>query len=601
MSTSLIKSIISGSTVFSNLSEAEKMSIYDTSIASNDPMVLEFLTNSFTGIYDYNVYKPYWLLSDFYAPIWHIEIKDNGKIFKRVIDWSSTTLSDNLRLTDKRHAPLLNAFKYWITATDNPRENAGRFKKGIYVNISILSIISMINTILIHGEFIRLAEFHLAEISDDFIMSLLIRLCEYGVHEGFYDFTNRTRKYLLENISTITDYEAELFSQKHPFISRPLLSDEISLGLSVEERIKACCFLSKKGYYEKHGLSNGSSYMSECLRGRNTVLIDLVFENTVIPFQMGGFTVFSELILFNTQKSVTEYKGIPCVDESDILSEVTIRHYLSNLKLLTRVTKRDGVSKLPVSAFKSVTISRIKEQINIREKGRYKSLPSKIVFDLIEQCYEFTHKYQDSILNSVLSILIAGKDKSSEKHSNTRKVAEFGSTEKIAWLRTDAIDLIDSNLRKLGVDRVFLSSSEDDYFIKIRSNKSLFSLYSVLIGSIQVLTGVIMAKRIDELISLKSHANLYPQIDPSSKKGQHTDYQLISELKKSGSGGEFGRNVITKRPISRSIALIVWKLEEFNKLVLEYGLNKSKISLFNALSRKSLRLLDTHPGMHVSE
>nr|MBF4296704.1 integrase [Vibrio anguillarum] len=72
---------------------------------------------------------------------------------------------------------------------------------------------------------------------------------------------------------------------------------------------------------------------------------------------------------------------------------------------------------------------------------------------------------------------------------------------------------------------------------RIRANESLFDLFSVLQGALQVLVGAIMARRQDELVKLKSHGNLSPNIDPFSQEGVKAEYSLIFKVKKTGSKG----------------------------------------------------------------
>ncbi|XNJ80479.1 hypothetical protein AB4231_007950 [Vibrio cyclitrophicus] len=96
-----------------------------------------------------------------------------------------------------------------------------------------------------------------------------------------------------------------------------------------------------------------------------------------------------------------------------------------------------------------------------------------------------------------------------------------------------------------------------------------------------------MAKRQDELVGLKPQGNLHPNINPLSEKGETTDYELISILKKSGNGGKYGKNATIKRPITHSIAVLIWKLEQFNKHIIESKLNNGKLYLFNNLHTPS--------------
>jgi len=602
MSIELIKGIVNESKMLSELTKDELWSVHKASIANSDFRALKMVTNNVTGIYDYEEKNPYWLLNEFPAPTWYIEIKDNGKTYKRTIDWNAVTLKDNLKLTAPKHLPLLNAFKYWITATDNPRENSGKFLKGISVNLNILAVIALINSILIHSDSIDLSEQHLAGLSDDFLMTIMVKLGMGGTVNGLYNYTNKVRNFLLKNISYISDDEAKAFAKEHPFSTRTLLPTEQTLGLSITERVKACCWLNTIGYYKnkvkvKENNKNKGISMRKQLIGNSAALNDAIYDGQIIPIRCMGIPTFNELKLAEKEED-KEFKSIPCTEENDLMSQSSINCYISALKLLNTVHERNDASQFSPSAMKSITYSRIREHVEIKNKGRFKTLPPRLVFNLIDSCYEFTQKYQTSILNSVLSVLTEGIKKSTKRGSNNNYFGNshskhdptIPSTERGAWVNTDALNLIDSKLKVIGVDRLSMYCSEDNLFEKRRNNKSLFDLYNVLIGSIQALTGVIMAKRIDELMSLKSNANLHPNIDPSSKKGKNTDYELIAYLKKSGSGGKHGKNAKIQRPIPRSFALIVWKLEQFNKAVEKANLNKSKLSLFNNIDSKKLRI-----------
>ncbi|OZS42684.1 hypothetical protein [Photobacterium sanguinicancri] len=598
MSVKLIESIVNESRTLSELTKDELWSLHDASVANGDFRALKVATNSVTGIYDYKETNPYWLLNDFSASTWYIEIKDNGNTYPRTIDWSSVTLSDNLKLTASRHRPLLNAFKYWITAADNPRENSGKFKKGVSVNISILNIIALINAILIHGDSIQLTKQHLAGLSDDFLMALMVKLGENGTLNGLYDYTNKVRELLLEKISFISEDEAEAFAKEHPFITRSLLPEEQTLDISVAERVKACCWLNNIGYYQaKVNSKREGKFLRKKKKGNAAVLHKYIYSNLIIPVDSKGISTFDELKLIDMD-NVKEFKAIPCRVASNNMSETLVRDNISALKLLNAVHGRDGASQFPPDTMKSIILSRIKEHVKLKKNGRFATLPPKLVFNLIKNCYEFTHEYQDPILNSVLSVLTEGVAKSTQRYSNNNYFQHNSpnhnptvpSTERGLWESTDALTSIDYKLKKIGVDRLSIPYSEEGVFEKRRNNKSLFDLYNVLIGSIQTLTGIIMAKRVDELISLKSYGNLHPNIDPSSKEGKKADYELIANLKKSGNGGKHGKNVIIKRPISRSFALIIWKLEKFNQAAMKNGLNKEKLSLFNNLNTQKLNL-----------
>lgn len=541
------------------------------------------------------------MLSDFKADTWHIEIKDNKKLYTRTLDWSAVSFADNSKLIDPRHKPLLNAFKYWIVATDNPRENGGKFKKGVSVNFSIQLITALINAILVHAESIQLSKLHLSALSEDFLIALMVKLGNAGTLNGLYDYNNKVRETLLKNISIISEEEAEEFKNKYPFCARTLLDEEVNLGLSVPQRIKACCWLNTVGYYQgevKTKKSKSGKSIRHQPQGNAAVLHKLIYDGQIIPVNSKGLSTFEELKL-NEKEEDKEFKSMPCTEDiAGEMSETLIENYISALKLLNTVIGRGDASQYPPSVMTSITRSRIKQHVKLKKKGRFKTLPPKLVFNLIESCYEFIQKYQEPIFTSVLSVLSEGLTKSTQKNSNKNyfqhKSPKYDpnipSTERGAWANTDALLLICDKLKNIGVDRLSIPYTEDGVFDKRRNNKSLFDLYNVLIGSIQMLTGVIMAKRIDELITLKSHQNLFPNVDPSSEEGKKTEYELVASLGKSGIGGKHGVNAVIKRPIPRSFALIIWKLEQFNQTLIKENLTKSSLSLFNNIDPVKLKI-----------
>ncbi len=228
------------------------------------------------------------------------------------------------------------------------------------------------------------------------------------------------------------------------------------------------------------------------------------------------------------------------------------------------------------------------------------------MFNLIRQCYEFAKEHlpiekgSTTLLDETLSVLSTARSKSTAKHSNTLRPQphtlawneelhrEMSSTEQGYWFQTEAINCLSSEYLKKGVKQIqAFAESVERRFERIRANESLFDLFSVLQGAIQVLVGAIMARRQDELIKLKSHGNLSPNVSPFSEAGEKTEYNLIFKVKKTGSKGV---NATIERPIPLSIARFIWQLEQFNIKASELNLCKGKLSLFNNLNSKQSQL-----------
>lgn len=591
MSLKLVKDIATGSTSFFNLSKEDQSAVIQSSISNGDFSALEIVTNKFSGIYDYDDQKPYWLKSEFTAPHWEIEMEVNRVIVKKSIPWDSIILDDGQKLTSTVHLPLLNAFKYWITATDNPFENGGLLKKPSTVNSEISQVIALINGVLLHGESIQLSSKHLQALDNDFLMALFTSIAEGSVENGIYDFQSRVHSFLLTKIAEVSDEEAILFESQHPYISRCILEEEKVLGFHMSERVKACCWLERVNYYKTMNQGRFRDYLT----GNNMVLFQLLFSNRVIPVDP-SFSRLDELMLAG-ERSSTEYPAIPNTDRSRLVSVNVIKSFLRVIKLLNAANSKDSACNIPIQATHGLTFARIKEHVKLKKIGRFKTLPPQVVFGLIKNSYEFSTKYQDAILDSVLRILDASISKSTE-HVTTYVDGEYETRcERIEWAKKDALLLVSNDLIAIGVNQLFISSINSAPFTARRNNEGLFDLYDILIGSIQLLTGIFMARRQDELISLKVTGNLYPNLDPASVKGKNTDYQLIFINKKSGVGGKHAVNETLKRPIPRAMALLIWKLEQFNQKALDIGVNKGNLALFNILHKKQYLLSKYNKGI----
>jgi len=579
MSLELVKSISEGSKSFFELSKEHQSTVIQSSISNGDFSALEAITNAFSGIYDYDEYKPYWLKSEFTALHWEIEIEVNRKLVKKSIPWDTIILEDGQKLTSIIHSPLLNAFKYWITAIDNPLENGGRLNKSVTVYTGLNQVISLINAILLHGESIQLSSNHLQALDDDFLMALFTAISEGSVEIGIYDFQSRVHSFLLTKIVEVSDEEANVFESQYPYVSRSIVEDDKVLGFRMPERIKACCWLERVNFYKTMTQDRLRSHLT----GNNMVLSRLLFNKRTIPVD----SVFARLdeLMLTSEKSYTEYPVIPNADRSSVVSVSVIKALIKTMKLLNVINSKDSASSMPSQATQGLTLARIKEHAKLKKVGRFKTLPPQMVFDLIRNSYEFSTKYQDAILDSVLRILEASTSKST-KHVTIYVDGKHNSwSERMVWAKKDALSLVNNNLIAIGVNRLSIANIHDDAYTERRNNEGLFDLYDVLIGSIQLLTGIFMARRQDELVTLKVTGNLSPNLDPASDQGKDTDYLLIFSNKKSGNGGKNSTNEILKRPIPRSMALLIWKLEQFNQKAMDIGVNKGQLSLFNILNK----------------
>jgi hypothetical protein len=597
--TSLIEDIVQDHSKLDGLSKQLLEQIINFSVNHNDYRVLDVITQIHTGIYDYDDRKPEWLESDFTAKKWVLMFdKTPGEIH-----WDSVYLNDGKRLTDKKHHKLLNSFKYWITATDNPLENGGKLISRITAYQKVNRVITLINSILLRSNELNLAKYHLLHVNDDFWLSILVKCSEQGIRSGIYDPEKRIKALLESEVKDATVIDILNFQEKYPYIARDIAQDDILLAL--DNRVKACAWLFEKGFYYK-----GSSIHYQ---GSSTVMIKLLFDGRILH-QRIKLPTYPELHL-KEPKRITEYRAVDNRNTSSAATRHTISIYIDTIRLIhTNLERKDAASPTLVSD--QVNASSVNQLVDLRHVGRTRTQPPQFVFSLIRQCYEFSKEYlsngkdEASLLTYILSILSESRSKTNTRHSNPHRPnrsskardkalhQDMADTKRGHWFQTEALEHLSSIYLQKGIKQVenFAVGTENRHE-RIRQNESLFELFSVLQGSIQVLVGAIMAKRQDELMKLKPHGNLSPNKTPFSEEGAKTEYSIISIVGKTGSRGV---NAIIERPIPLSIAKFIWELEQFNIKARELKLVEGTLSLFNNLSFKSYKFSKVNSNSYNS-
>jgi hypothetical protein len=408
-----------------------------------------------------------------------------------------------------------------------------------------------------------------------------------------YEIDKRT-KVLLDNASDgVSDAEVQVFKERYPYLSQGIAEDEIFLSLA--EREKACAWLFEQGYYQ-----NGEAIKYV---GNGAALGELLFDGKMLYHDI-NLPSYAELHLKEPKRN-SEYRAVDNKDTSSGTTQRNVSTYIEAIRLIHTNLEREDAANLSILS-ERVSAGNISRLVLMKKQGRTRTLPPKFVFNLIRQCYEFakehlpTEEGSVTLLDETLTLLSKARSKSAVKHSNTLRPKQCSlawneelhrdmvGSERGHWFQKEAINYLSSEYLAKGIKQVqsFAESIENRHE-RIRVNESLFDLFSVLQGAIQVLVGAIMARRQDELIKLKSHGNLSPNVNPFSEEGVKAEYSLLFKVKKTGSKGV---NATIERPIPQSIAKLIWQLEQFNIKASELNLSKGKLSLFNNLNSKYCQL-----------
>ncbi|MEZ9998473.1 integrase [Vibrio lentus] len=574
-------------------------------VEKDDFRALSLLTEIYTGIPTDRDRIPSWWLSNLYDDISEVKFEHQEKIKK--IRWCDITLNDGEPLTSDKHQPLLNAFKYWLIACDNPLNNGGSLKSPSVAAKRFNQILTLINVILLNGEALKLSGCHLEKVTDEFWLKVLLVIAESGesiIHD-LYQTNNRIEKLL--NNTDVSDDEIETFIEEYPCAGRNIYSESILLNL--DDRVKACCWLYKHNYYSG-GVNVKEGWQTN--QGHGRTLTRLLFKGKILT---EGITLplFPELALCPTPMR-TEYCAVPNHEKGKGISAGSLKHWLLAIKSInTNIDKKDIGHFNPVTS--NVSIATIQGLVTLRRPGRTKTLPPEFVLDLFRNSYELLKQFcagpnekKKSFWENTLDLLIEASKKSTKTWSNSQRLQHhsksFGemphldipSSELRHWLKFEAINLINTDFKAQGVKQFeFISISDKNRHDRIRHNESFLELYTVIQGAMQLLLGSIMARRQDELVQLQPYGNLVyihdngklsTEANPYNKEGER--WFLRFKVKKTG---VTGNNLTEDRPIPLSIARFVWQLQQFNQQIIEKGLAKENdITLFNGIHSSTLKL-----------
>ncbi|KJF96275.1 hypothetical protein [Photobacterium angustum] len=581
-------------------------------VATDDFRVLGLLTEIHTGIPMQSDSLPEWWLSDFHDDITKIHFKQQQNA--KEIRWCDITLDDGEPLTSGKHQPLLNAFKYWLIACDNPLENGGKLISSKSAAQKYGHILTLINTILLNGQALKLSQYHLEKVTDAFWLNVLLTIAEHAgsVDADLYQ-THERIKVLLDNVEVSTE-ELNAFKAKYPYVTRNIASDENILNL--KDRVKACCWLHQHRYYALH---TRDKYGHAHPQGNNAILTASLFEGKILTDGI-KLSPFPELAL-KPIPIKSEYQAVPNRDVGNGCSAELLRKWLHAIQLMnTNIDKHDVSTFSPVTS--EVSVDAVQSLTTLRKQGRTRTLPPEFVFDLFRNSYELLENFcpvpdkkEANFFDNLLDILTTVYSKSMVSHSsphrpqpNSKAFNEalhrnLPTTERGHFVKFDALDVIHPDFKQKGITHFEgLPASAENRHTRIRNNESMLEIFSVLQGAIQLVLGAIMARRQDELLQLKPFGNLVF----NNKKGQRTtdaspyiedsdNWHLRFKAKKTGGKGE---NITIDRPISLSVARFVYQLEQFNQQAIERGIaTKNALTLFNSIHPRTFQLKKSNAAL----
>ncbi|WP_083233018.1 hypothetical protein [Pseudomonas graminis] len=508
---------------------------------------------------DTNRYRTaHWLLSDFDSPIWKYQFCSKKPQY---LNWA-VSLDDGSLLTDAKNRVLHESFKTWLILSTRNAENFHSESTTLENQSNCFrSACNLIDELLINSANYNLMESGLAGITSGEFKELLNRLAaDSWVSESLYCWSANLAVFCSNQVKRYSAVELHEAVEKHPYLLDNLAPDDEDprkLLLEPNEVLNVRAALVLGGYYTRSragGWAPDTVKISQEIY-RNTLTGHLFFKPTpqILKVTPGVDAFLRE------HPSVPVKSRLP--KRMDMGQWNRFRHLICLLGRLRSVG-------LP-SPQDEYLDELLKFSPPASKKGRFKTVPSGIVFKQMEQAIVFHLEYGKALVDSYSSVAIYCL-----RHKRTTQ----------SLSKSEIIQLIDKKIAKLGVKKISLNANSNnrekdvqlrnvkglkkDYYTALRNNEGLIDLLCVYFGAVEIVVGVLSGRRSGELRDLPVEGCL-----------DITKEWLIFKGEK-GSYSEFGGRSLEARPMEGIGADMIDQLCRLKMILFETGVISSPGWLF---------------------
>jgi len=412
--------------------------------------------------------------------------------------------------------------------------------------------------VLLKADSIGLARHGLSALSRDDVVAALCKIGSTSSKSvSIYDWPARVEVFLRSKAESLTTADLTAVVDAHPFVAEnvPEECDRLT-QMTADEVIRARAWFWSQGWYRRGQSSREYVWIVPASRIASEIFANVLHKEH-------RHSMPRELGLQARDSTLREYPSVPVNDRSDLrMSRNRLAEYrqsISNLHLLGAVGLR-----VPTVALRAINDKTIEMSLNLKESGRYKTLPAPVVFGALRHAVEFSLEYGNDLITSTLNMARAARAANMDiisyatsgaiKASLTPKLLALGVSQWAAGLSGEGPGATQENLAR------------SEYYRRLRGNVGFWELLRVLYGSVQIVLGTLMARRVRELWELTAGKCL-----------DTTGTYLIFDLGKSGVGEE--RETVAK-PIPPIGARLVRELERLQDGLIELGLIDERTNLF---------------------
>lgn len=517
--------------------------------------------------------KVNWLLSDFDDVIWTYSFDFDEP---KHLDWN-IQLDDGSNLTDRKNEKLLLGLKYYLTSTT-------RITSGYHDDTNsrdqqlreFRSTCHVIDYLLIHSKRYQLAKYGLEGLTTGNLIEILEAISSNPlISEAIYEWNKRLTRYCLDLLSKTDQKDIQIILEQHPNISivtpEQQHSNNLEIPLDLIPPIRACLFL--KGIYYTNK-PYGRHYSS-------LPITQEIYKNTL----WGRIQAkpVHPILCYNEASSLFEREYPPAPVTSDPSATMRSVTYAVYRRVLYGMGMLHEIG-LPAPTIEALVKAEEFEP-NITETGRYRSLSSELVFSSIRNAIEFHLDYGTPLIESFCRISIECKSRGLSPATLTQEEIKSLMSPEILALGVNRLSL---SIRPKGTghNRLGVKGDKEEYYTNLRNNVGLYELLSVYIGCVQLVTGVLAARRVSEMYSLPADGCL-----------DSTGEWLIFSLAKS-TRHLFGMRRMESRPIEPIAVDMIKNLIKMQKILKRVGYLHKLHRLFSVPHLKGAATL-TDCSVHV--
>lgn len=434
-----------------------------------------------------------WLLSDFDDPVWKFSLDYQAA---KEIDWN-VMLDDGTLLTNPKHQQLLEGFKYYLTSCTRSSSNCFEETNGIGQQRKRFRMACyIIDFLLINSKRYQLSSHGLGGLTGGNLIEILETVASTNLFsESVYNWTHRVRDYCLDLVKRTNQREILFVLKRVPEIAvitnEQLDNDTLGIPHELIPQVRAALYLK-------------SLYQSQITYGKqqNTILL----AQEIYPETLRGKSIAKPvhpILCFNSDTSLfhREYRSAPVRsgrhDKMPKLTYSSFRSTLYGLGVLHEIS-------LPAPTLDAL-IEAERFMPDLSNTGRFRTLPSTVVFKSVRQAIEFHLSYGEDLTKSFCRIALECRKRGISPSSLTHQEVQSLAGPKLTALGVKKLCLA---ARVRGMASVKASPNvkggKHEYFKNLRNNTGLYELLSVYTGCVQLTVGVLMARRASELFELKA-------------------------------------------------------------------------------------------------